>query len=257
MSDQVHVCQDAESVALHACHWLVDQIGRQRLESPNSKFTLALAGGSTPKRLYQLLGELPAGTINWSQVVLVWGDERNVPLDHADSNYRLVKEALIDRIDIPGENILAVPDPGGDAEKAATRYEEQLRESLPTRGRKFPRLDCVLLGLGDDVHTASLFPHTSALAEKSRWVVANPVPKLKTSRITLTAPMLNAAKQVAFLMCGEGKSEALSLLWHAPNDTSLYPAKLIRPNNGSLAFILDKAAMGNIPLPGSVMVQLI
>jgi 6-phosphogluconolactonase len=257
MSDQVHICENLEALSLHARQWLVDLIARQRLESPGNKFTLALAGGSTPRALYELLSQLPEGTVDWSQVVLIWGDERNVPPDHADSNFGMVKEALLDHIDIPPENVLAVPDPGGKAATAAESYEALLREAVPARGRKFPRFDCVLLGLGNDVHTASLFPHTEALAEKSRLVVANHVPKLDSDRITLTAPLLNAARYVAFLLSGESKSEALSLLWHAPHDTELYPAKLIRPTSGSLVFMVDKAAMGTVPLPESAMAQLI
>lgn len=258
MRDQVHVCQDAESLAAHARYWLVDQIARHHANpEADAPFSLALPGGSTPKRLYEFLSELPAGTVDWRRVVLLWGDERNVPRGHADSNFRLVKESLLDHIDIPAENVLAVPDPGGDPAVAAQKYEQLLKEAIPGRARKFPRLDCVLLGMGDDVHTASLFPGTAALREKSRLVVANEVPQLNGARITLTAPMINAARQVAFLMSGAGKSEALSILWHAPFDSNQFPAQLIRPTDGGLTFLLDKAAMGDIPLPESVMVQLI
>ncbi len=258
MREVVHVCQDAESLALHVRHWLVDQIDRHFANpETNWPFSIALAGGSTPKRLYELISELPAGAIDWSRVLLLWGDERNVAQDHPESNYRMVKEALLDRIPIPAENVLAVPDPGGDARQAALKYERMLQEGIPGKKRKFPRIDCVLLGMGSDVHTASLFPGTAALKEKSRLVVANQVPQLGCSRITLTPPLLNAARHVAFVINGASKSEALSTLWHAPRDTNQFPAQLIRPSAGSLSFFLDKAIMGDIPLPESVMVQLI
>lgn len=258
MRDQVHVCQDAESLAVHACHWLVDRIARHQADPEcQSAFSLALAGGSTPKRLYQLLSEVPPGEIDWNRVLLLWGDERNVPPEHADSNYRMVKENLLDRIPIPAHNVLAVPDPGGDAQQAAQAYEQLLRGQLPAGEGKFASIDCVLLGMGDDVHTASLFPGTQAVHEQKLWAVGNHVPKLDTWRITLTAPLINAAKQVAFLINGANKMHALSLLWHAPPDPALLPAQLIRPHDGSLWFFLDKAAMADIPLPETVMVQLV
>lgn len=258
MRDQVHVCTDADTLAVHARNWLVDRMGRHHADPEiKAPFSLALAGGSTPKRLYELLSELPAGTIDWNRVVLLWGDERNVPPDHADSNYRMVKESLLDRIAIPPENVLAVPEPGGNPQAAAEVYERLLREKIQPRHRKLPRLDCVLLGLGNDVHTASLFPGTQAIEEKSRLVLANEVPKLKTTRITFTAPLINAARNVVFLLSGSGKSEALSILWHAPLSPDQFPAQLIHPVEGTLTFLVDKDVMGDIPLPETVMVQLI
>ncbi len=258
MRDQVHVCKDAESLAIHARSWLVDRIGRHHADPENkAPFSLALSGGSTPKRLYELLSELPHDAVDWSRILLLWGDERNVPPDHADSNYRLVKEALLDRIAIPADNVLAVPNPGGNAQQAAEAYEQLLRERIQPRNHKLPRIDCVLLGMGNDVHTASLFPGTDALHEKSRIVVANEVAKLKTTRITLTAPIINAARNVVYLLSGQSKSEALSILWHAPHTPEQFPAQLIHPSDGTLTFLVDKDVMGDIPLPETVMVQLI
>lgn len=257
MKDQIHVCNDPESLAAYARDWLIRLIEwKQRDEELHGPFVLALAGGSTPKRLMELLAEVPADRLDWKNIILLWGDERNVAIDDPQSNYRMVRESLLDKIDIPAENILAVPNPGGPADAAAKAYEKLLREKLGGKG-EFPVVDCVLLGMGDDVHTASLFPGTKALGENKRLAVANLVPKLDTQRITLTAPMINAARNVAFLINGGGKQDALARLWHAPRDPQKYPAQLVRPTEGQLWFLLDKAALGDTPLPESVMVQMI
>jgi 6-phosphogluconolactonase len=288
MRDQVHVCDDSEALAAHARDWLIKQID-YHLRTFDTPFSLALSGGSTPKRLYQLLSRDPDLNIDWSRVLLVWGDERNVPPDDPQSNYRMVKENLLDHIDIPEENVLAVPEPGGDPAVAAASYERLLRERLYPRQRlpeefasgfqlpdeqpsanngsqgadpvsewqEMPFINCVLLGLGDDVHTASLFPGTPALMESERTVVENFVPQLDCWRITLTVPMINTAEHIAFLISGESKLAALTSLWHAPVNPAQFPAQLIHPSDGNLWFFLDKAAMGDIPLPESVMVQLI
>ncbi|GAB5402049.1 MAG: 6-phosphogluconolactonase [Aureliella sp.] len=258
-TDQLHVCNDAESLAQYAAVWLPRLIERTLAEPERTApFVLALSGGSTPKRMFQLLAEQPSGNVDWNKVVLVWGDERNVPPEHADSNFRMVRETLLDSIQIPEENILAVPAPGDSAEKAASAYDALLRERLPAEeGQPMPVIDCVLLGMGDDVHTASLFPGTEALAETKRLVVANHVPKLDTHRITFTAPFINAARNVAFLICGEAKKDALARLWHAEKDFNLYPAQLIRPEKGQLWYLVDKPALGDTPLPETVMVQML
>lgn len=258
-TDQVHVCNDAESLAQYASVWLPRLIQRKLAEPEASgPFVLALSGGSTPRRMLELMAEQPAGTTPWHDVVLVWGDERNVPEDHADSNFRMVKETLLSKIDIPANNILAVPSPGGSAEEAAAAYSKVLRERLPiAEGQTIPAIDCVLLGLGDDVHTASLFPGTKALHESKKLVVANHVPKLDCKRITFTAPLINAARNIAFLICGEKKKNALSNLWHAEKNIEEYPAQLVSPENGQLWYLLDKPALGDTPLPARVMVQML
>ncbi len=254
MLDQLRLCDDAESLAAYCRDWLVRLIG-EHCASCDAPFTLVLSGGSTPKRLYQLLAELSPGTLDWQRVLLIWGDERNVPPDALDSNFRMVKESLLDHIDIPASNILGVPDPGGPAELAASNYEKLLRQKLTQRAGSFAPLDCVLLGMGEDVHTASLFPSTSALSETQRWVVGNHVPKLDTWRITLTAPMINAARKVVFILSGAGKQEALSKLWHAADAPDAYPAQLVRPESGELWFLVDKAAIGNVTLPANLQVS--
>lgn len=254
MSKYVHVCSDAESLASHTRDWLVEKID-SHLRASETPFSIALSGGSTPKRLYQLLGEMPAGRIQWQRVLLLWGDERNVPPDHQDSNFRLVRESLLDHIEIPAANVLAVPQAGGPAIEAARQYEQLLRKSIPAGESNFPQVDVVLLGIGDDVHTASLFPHTTALQEDQRWVVENWVEKLDTWRITLTAPVLNTAKDLLFLIAGEGKREALQTLWHGPMDPAMYPAQLIQPASGNLWYMLDQAAVGDSATPDKAEVS--
>ncbi|MEM8734726.1 MAG: 6-phosphogluconolactonase [Planctomycetota bacterium] len=244
-ANQIRIAQDAEHLAQATCQWIV-QLYQER--DPSGKFSIALSGGSTPRRLYQLLGQLPEGTIDWSDVLLIWGDERNVAPDHADSNFRMVREAMLDTISIPQENILAVPNPGGPAAEAATAYEATLA-ALPKSAEGQPIIDCVLLGIGDDVHTASLFPHTKALSEMDRVVVENWVEKLDCWRITLTAPAINAARNVAFLIAGEGKREALNSLWNAERNIAEYPSQLIQPDQGILWFLVDEAAVDTLDQP--------
>lgn len=254
MKQLIHLEPDAESLAVFARDWLVERIAERHASSPKAHFRLALSGGSTPKRLYQLLAELPAGRVDWQRVLLVWGDERTVPADHSDSNYRMVRESLLDHIDIPAENVLAVPHSGGDPQVAAQEYEALLRERLqPTNTAGFPALDCVLLGMGEDVHTASLFPGTQALQESSRWVIENHVPQLATWRITLTAPLINSATRVAFLLSGSGKQPALEKLWHASHEPQKYPSQLIRPTAGELWFLADQAAIGQVRTPDAAL----
>ncbi len=248
MQSEFHISPNAEALAAYARDWLVALITRHHANSTADRFTLALSGGSTPKRLYQLLAQLPPGTIDWSRVVLLWGDERNVPADHADSNYRMVRESLLQHIDIPASNVLSVPHSGSDARLAADAYQALLQHELHWENG-FPTLDCVLLGIGDDVHTASLFPGTAALHETERAIVANHVPQLDCWRITFTAPLINRARHVAFLLSGSGKQPALDQLWHADYQPEQYPSQLIRPSAGQLWFLADRAAIGDIALP--------
>lgn len=238
----IKVHQDAEHLANGAKQWLIDLIQNHQRVSEQF-FSIALSGGSTPKRLYQLLAELPSGTIDWSGIKLVWGDERNVAREHADSNFGMVKQNLLDHIEIPSDNVLGVPDPGNDAREVAKEYEALLVRQGITQ------IDAVLLGMGDDVHTASLFPGTTALAEKKRLVVENWVPKLDCWRLTLTAPYLNRGRNVAFLLAGAGKTEALKALWQETYQPEKYPSQLIHPESGKLTFLVDDSALGDLQPP--------
>jgi 6-phosphogluconolactonase len=230
------VLPDSESMALRAREWLVERC-REAIES-RGQCIVALSGGSTPKRLYELLAELPTSSIDWSKIVLLWGDERDVGEDHPDSNFRMVRLALLDRLQGVSPKFFPIPCGKMTASQAADEYEKTLRQ-LAVDGNL--KIDVVFLGLGDDAHTASLFPETSALTVKDRWVVANEVPKLKTTRITLTEPIINQAHHVAFLVCSANKRWALDKIQGSERDPNLYPSQLIRPS-GKLWWFLDQAA---------------
>lgn len=206
------------------------------------RFSVALAGGSTPKNTYEILARDYASVVDWPSVHVFFGDERTVPPDHEDSNYRTAKEALLDHVPVGSVHPMR-----GDLppEEAASSYEEALRSFFREDP---PVLDLVMLGIGGDGHTASLFPETSALEVTDRLVVANPVPKLDTTRITLTVPVLDAARKVSFLVAGEDKAEALKEILEGYADPREYPAKLVQPVGGP-TWMVDRAAAGTLTAP--------
>lgn len=200
-------------------------------------FSVALSGGSTPRALYQLLADTP---LAWEHIHFFWGDERCVPPDHADSNYRMTAESLLRRVHIPPENIHRIQ---GELppEEAALRYEDALRRFFDDA----PRFDLILLGMGEDGHTASLFPNSPALHERTRWVAAVPhttPPPPLVPRVTLTLPVLNAARQVLFLVSGAGKAQRLAEVLHAPTASPSLPASMIRPDHGDILWMVDQSA---------------
>jgi 6-phosphogluconolactonase len=212
------------------------------------RFLLALSGGSTPRRLYELLSTSSyADRIDWSRTHVFWGDERGVPPDHPASNYRMAREALLDRVPIPEENIHRIHGED-DPERAAEAYERELARFFgPNEGPPARSFDEVLLGMGTDGHTASLFPGTPPVTEQRRWVMAQHVERPQAMwRITLTPPVLNAADDVSFLVAGAAKAERLQeVLEGGPGDQVL-PAQLIRPNEGSLHWLIDTAASARL-----------
>ncbi|HEX8502200.1 MAG TPA: 6-phosphogluconolactonase [Pyrinomonadaceae bacterium] len=208
-------------------------------------FSVALAGGSTPRRVYELLaGEEFGGAVEWQSVHVFFGDERMVPPDHADSNYRMASEALLSRVPVPAENVHRV-EGLGDAAASASEYESEMR-GLFGEDAEWPRLDLVLLGMGDDGHTASLFPGTAALDERRAWVAANRVESLGAWRVTLTAPAINAARHVLFLVHGAGKAARLREVLKGGRDPARLPSQLIRPHDGTLEWFLDRAAAAGL-----------
>ena len=204
--------------------------------SERGRFAVVLAGGSTPRTTYEILARHHSDELDWSKVHVFFGDERTVHPEHEASNYRMVRETLLSHVRVGSVHRMRCELPPGEA---AADYEKQLREFFETDG--FPAFDMVLLGLGEDGHTASLFPETSALDVSDRWVVINPVLKLGTSRLTLTIPVINAARAVVFLVAGENKARALKEVLESDADPRAYPAKFIRPD-GELAWMVDRAA---------------
>lgn len=198
------------------------------------RFAVALAGGSTPKALYKLLATEYRDVLDWSKVHAFFGDERTVPPDREDSNYRMAYETLLSHIPVGSVHRIRGE---LDASKAAALYEEELKTFFGSA----PSLDLVLLGIGGDGHTASLFPRTPALGVADRFVVENSVEKLGTTRITLTFPTINAARKVAFLIAGEGKAAALKEILEGSTDPRDCPAKLVRPASGPVLMV-DRAA---------------
>jgi len=205
----------------------------------SGRFTVALSGGSTPKSLYALLASGSIPNVPWEKIFLFFGDERFVPPEHPDSNYRMVREAgVISKI--PENNVHRVPTEASDADSAALAYQQTLRKFFGVRPGEFPRFDLILLGLGPDGHTASLFPGSSALGEERALVVATWVDKFQTYRITLTLPVLNHAVCVMFLVSGADKANIVREV--LKNQNANLPSQKVRPANGKLLWLLDQAA---------------
>jgi 6-phosphogluconolactonase len=212
----------------------------------HGRFTVALSGGNTPRAVYSLLGRPHTPPLPWDKIHIFFGDERCVPPDHPDSNFRMVHETLLSQIPIPAANVHRVR-AELDPQSAAKDYEEQIRAEFGLKNGERPRFDLVPLGLGDDGHTASLFPGTAALSETARLAVANWVEKLKSFRITLTYPVLNHAAEVLFLVSGSGKADILKNVLR-DSGSAQYPAQLIRPENGRLLWLVDHDAAALLPV---------
>jgi 6-phosphogluconolactonase len=208
-----------------------------------SAVSVALSGGSTPRRLYALLAS-PSyrERIPWSGIHFFFGDERCVPPDDPQSNFRMASEAMLSHVSVPPANIHRIPAEDPDPDRAAARYEEDLRGHFGLSGDAVPRFDLALLGLGPDGHTASLFPGTKALHETRRLAVSNWVGKFAAWRITLTVPVFNTAGSVLFLVRGEDKATALKSVLEGPTEPEQLPAQLIRPAGGSLLWLVDRDA---------------
>jgi 6-phosphogluconolactonase len=204
-------------------------------------FSVALSGGETPANLYALLSsDAYAARVEWDKVYIFWGDERCVPPNHKDSNYGVAHQALLQHVPIPTENIFRME---GEIQPkdAAANYEARLREFFGTWGNQ-PRFDLVLLGLGPDGHTASLFPYSEALNVENDWVVAQFVESVRMWRITLTAAAINAAETILFLVTGSGKAERAREILEGPHDPERLPAQMIQPVDGEIIWLLDAEA---------------
>ena len=210
----------------------------------HGRFTVALSGGSTPKALHAVLVERSAKNpklIEWSRVQVFFGDERHVPPDHPDSNFRMANETLLSKVPIPKENIYRIHSENPDAAKAAAEYDAALAQAFRLEESEFPRFDLILLGMGPDGHTASLFPKTAALNELSKRVVPNWVEKFNTWRVTFTRPTINNATCVMLMVAGEDKAAVLAEVMNS-GSPEMYPVKYVKPASGKLIWIIDRAA---------------
>lgn len=215
------------------------EIGKLAIRE-HGRYTVALSGGSTPKGLHHELASTFANELPWDKVFFSWGDERHVPPDFPESNFRMAKETLLSKLPIPAENILRMPGEIPDANQGAGLYEQSLREFFRPAPKQFPRIDFILLGIGPEGHTASLFPDTKALREQQHFVVGNYVAVHSTWRITYTYPMLNNGANVMFLVDGAGKADIVRTALKDPSAN--LPCQGVRPANGNLMWYLDKAA---------------
>jgi 6-phosphogluconolactonase len=213
---------------------------------------IAISGGNTPRRTFELLAsEKQFSLFPWDRVDLFWVDERCVPPDDHDSNYRMTREALLDKVPLAADRVFRI-EGELDPEEAAARYESAIRNRFRLEGAELPTFDLIALGMGPDGHTASLFPHTEAIHELGRIAVANHVPQQKDSwRVTLTSPVLNQGRKVVFLIGGADKAHVLSEVVSGTYDPETWPSQLVRPKSGKLMLLLDRAAASELPPPDS------
>jgi 6-phosphogluconolactonase len=239
------LCRDLVELS-HKSAEQFSQLARESIEA-SGRLTVAFSGGSTPKHLYSLLAS-PAykNRIQWNNVELFWGDERCVPPDHPESNFRMAQEALLSNIEIPAENIHRMRGER-QPQAAAAEYEKELQKFFGLDSGGLPRFDLILLGIGEDGHTASLFPGSEALNETKHLVVAPFVAKLNTHRLSLSLPVLNNAADVWFLVTGSSKADAVKQSFSSSSDL---PAAKVQPVNGKLAWFITRDAAPGIPAAG-------
>lgn len=230
----VEILPDKAALLDRALNLLTTKI--QDAIAQNGRCTLALSGGSTPKPLYEKLGEQ---SLPWDKLHIFWGDERYVPSSHPDSNEGMTRKAWLDKVPIPAENIHPMPTSAGDPAADAASHEAELQAFFQVGRGEFPVFDVMLQGMGDDGHTASLFPHTGALQVRDRLVTVGS--KDGQPRLTFTAPLINQARTVVFLVAGANKQDALQHVFAATDNDLLYPSRLIQPQ-GELWWLLDQAA---------------
>jgi 6-phosphogluconolactonase len=245
-----YVKENVEALSAAAAEWMTVSI--EQAITARGIARIAISGGNTPRRTFELLADSAhpfRQRIDWTRLVLFWVDERCVPPDDKDSNYRMTREALLSKVPLPEENIVRI-EGELNPEEAAARYESALRNRFRLEGAELPRFDLVQLGMGPDGHTASLFPHSEALDSMMHLAVANHVEAKEAWRVTLTWPVINHANGVFFLIAGEDKSKVLHEALFGPYQPEVLPSQLIRPESGELSFLLDRAAAEQLPAPG-------
>jgi len=239
---QLQIFQDSQALAKAAAEKFI-QLADQSIRN-RGRFLTALSGGSTPKTLYRVLAMSEnQSRLDWSGIHLFFGDERHVPHTHPDSNYRMVREALLNQIDIPTGNIHRVSTEM-DVQKAALSYEAVMREFFEG---EWPQFDLVFLGMGEDGHTASLFPHSAGLNEEAQWFIANFAPKRDAWRLTLTKHAINAARNIIILVSGRSKAGMLEKVLLGPKEPTKTPIQLISPRDGQMIWMLDSDGAECLP----------
>jgi 6-phosphogluconolactonase len=241
----INLFNDTEALSQAAAEMVIATA--QQAIRTRGRFAIALAGGSTPLRLYQLLADKPYHEqVPWPRVEFFWGDERTVPPDHPDSNFRMANEALLHKLVIPACNLHRMQGERADPHAAARDYEADLRRAFGLSSAEVPVFDLILLGMGPDGHTASLFPRTAALNETTRWVVANHVPQKDTWRLTLSKPVINQAAKVLFLVAGADKAAVLAEVLDGPPDPERLPSQSIQPVGGELHWFVTADAAAQL-----------
>lgn len=245
---EVRILEDADELAETAAGLIVDLA--TSAVAQRRRFTVALAGGATPRETYERLARPPLSDLMpWAQTFVFFGDERGVPADHPDSNYGMARRALLSKVPIPPRQIFRIPGESSDPEAVATNYARTLGEELNVRRGEVPRLDLVLLGLGIDGHTASLFPGSPVLKEVFRTVAAvHAAAAVIPQRFTLTYPVLNAAACVVYLVSGSVKAKVVKAALTERSAT--LPAGTVRPTDGRLVWLLDRGAASLLPVTG-------
>ena len=233
-----HISKDIDTLSNYFADWLILYI--KEVLSKQDRFTIALSGGSTPKKLYQLLAsDKYKNQIHWERLHFFWGDERFVPFDDERNNAKMAYEELLDCVPVDKKNIHVMRTVGLEPEESAIEYEKILHQYFDGKAHSF---DLVLLGLGNDTHTLSLFPCYDVVTENKKWVSAFYLKEQQMYRITLTAPVVNNAARVAFLISGGDKAAALYHVLSSEHDPYLYPAQIIQPFNSELYWFYDEAA---------------
>jgi len=239
---EVRILADANSIAQTAAAEFLE--AAQQAVTEKGSFSVALAGGSTPKALYGLLATNPLlqAKVPWSKIQFFFGDERHVPPTDEESNFRMAEEAMLGKAPVDPKQVHRIKGEKRNASQAAEEYEQDLRASFRLQVGEFPRFDLVLLGMGPEGHTASLFPGTKALKEERRLVVSNWVGKFYTDRITFTPPVLDNAARVIFMVHGEEKAPALKAVLEGPYEPEQLPAQIIQPKQGKMLWLVDPSA---------------
>ena len=240
---KIIVCADHNDLNIKAAEYCA-KTAKQAMFSSGT-CTISLSGGSTPKSLYALLATPEwRSRFNWKHIHLFWGDERCVPIDHPDSNFGMVKRELLSKVEIPEENIHRFPVELQDPAAIAQAYDASIRQFFGVAHTKseVPRFDLVFLGLGENGHTVSLFPHSPVLQEKEKLAVADYIEEMKSYRVTTTVPLINAARHALFLVSGTSKAQVVQEVIEGPRQPEQLPAQLISPVRGTLVWLLDRDA---------------